>query len=372
LACSRPNILVIGWDGTQRDHFWECYNMEVEGCESGLPNLSQLTGGNIFNLTATNGGTSTKPGWAQILSGYNAEVTGVYSNGDYQPIPLGYTAFEKIENHFGPDNVTTIFISGKNVHTGGACIGDETTVNGLPAIEDQGQPWCLTKDYLDYYENDLRGNDVVANRAMELLELHQNDFFLGFVLFREPDVIGHLAGENSLAYSNSIVSVDYWTGEILDQIDSLGIADSTLIYITTDHGFDEGLSRHGNAPYGFLATNDPYVMRDADRKDIAPTILERYGISRGALGNAPAVDGYSLYEFPPFACITEGGAALDYEGAPVCCSGLTLISLDYPLATTCLPATGGTGDNCGYCTQCGNGVCDPLENRCNCSLDCIR
>jgi hypothetical protein len=371
-TCSRPNILVIGWDGAQRDHFWQCYNGELEGCENGLPNIAELSGGTIFNLTVTNGGTATKPGWAQILSGYDADVTGVYTNGVYQPIPIGYTLFEKIEDHFGSDNVTTIFISGKNVNTGAACVGDETTDMGQPTIEDQGQPWCLTKDYLDYYENDLRQNGVVATKAMELLEAHQNDFFFAFVLFREPDVIGHIAGEESLAYSTSLVEVDYWTGEIMEHIESLGIGGSTLLYVTTDHGFDEGLTRHGNAPYGFLASNDPLIVRDADRRDLAPTILERYGISRGALGSAPPIDGNSLYALPPFTCVAEGDAALDYDGAPVCCAGLTLISMDYPVGPSCLPATGGTGDTCGYCTQCGNGTCDLKENRCNCPVDCFR
>ena len=33
------------------------------------------------------GKTDTKAGWSQILSGYYPEVTGVYSNRQYQPIP---------------------------------------------------------------------------------------------------------------------------------------------------------------------------------------------------------------------------------------------------------------------------------------------
>jgi hypothetical protein len=364
------NIVVVGWDGVQRDHFWECYNKVLPECSAGLPNIQALSGGAVYNETITNGATETKPGWAQLFSGYNAEVTGVWSNGEYQPIPEGHTVFEKLEDHFGPDNIVTMFVSGKSVHTGGACVGDPTSKAEQSVIEDQGQPWCLTKQYLDYYENDLRQNVNVGSRALELLETHQNDRFLALFLFREPDVIGHLAGENSVAYSNSIINDDYWLGQIVAKLQQLGIYDRTLIYVTTDHGFDEGEDRHGNAPYGFFASNDPLLVRGGDRKDLAPTILERFGISTGPIGIAPAVDGHSLYSIPALDCIPEGEAYVDYPGAPACCPGLDLISLDRVLARTYIPATGGTGDDSGYCTDCGNGVCEGPENALNCAADC--
>jgi len=367
--CVAPNIIVVGWDGTQRDHFWQCYNKELSECPDGLANIQQLSGGVIFDNTITNGATETKPGWAQIFTGYNAEVTGVLNNGDYQPIPEGYTVFEKIENHFGPDNVVTMFISGKGVHTGGACVGDPTFKNGQPVIEDQGQPWCLTKEHLDYFELNQNRNDVLANRALELLETHQHDLFFALFLFRDPDVTGHMAGEDSVQYSEAMIDVDYWLGRIVAKLNELGIDERTLVYVTTDHGFDEGKSVHLNAPYGFFATNDPLVVRSGDRRDIAPTFLERYGISRGAIGGAPAVDGYSLYSIPPLACIPEGEAYMDYAGAPICCTDLQLISLDKKYGG-CIPATGGTGDNSGYCTNCGNGACETPESKCNCPNDC--
>jgi hypothetical protein len=143
-----------------------------------------------------------------------------------------------------------------------------------------------------------------------------------------------------------------------------------LVYVVTDHGFDEGTYQHANAPYGIFASNDPLVMRSGDRKDIAPTILERYGISRGAIGPAPAVDGFSLYSIPSLSCIPAGEGYLDYPGAPACCSGLQRIGLDIRFGSSCIAPTGGTGDNSGYCTACGNGVCNAPENKCNCPADC--
>ncbi|NIN93629.1 MAG: hypothetical protein GTO49_01270, partial [Anaerolineae bacterium] len=197
-----------------------------------------------------------------------------------------------------------------------------------------------------------------------------NDHFFAFFLFRDPDNLGHLEGEDSVYYSNGILDGDRWLGSIVGKLHELGIYERTLIYVTTDHGFDEGQNRHGNAPYGIFTSNDPLIVRSGDRKDIAPTILERYGISREAIGGAPAVDGYSLYSIPPLACIPEGEALVDYPGAPTCCSGLELIGLDKEYGLSCLPPTGGAGDNSGYCTNCGNGACEGPENTCNCPEDC--
>jgi hypothetical protein len=183
-------------------------------------------------------------------------------------------------------------------------------------------------------------------------------------------VTGHILGENSAGYGQAIVDNDRWLGWIVGKLRALGIYGQTAIYVITDHGFDEGSNRHGNAPYGFLASNDPRIVRSGDRKDLAATLLERYGISRGPIGPAPAVDGHSLYAPRPMACVPEGQAYLEYPGSPACCAGLQRIGLDLRSGVDCIPPTGGTGDDSGYCTRCGNGVCQAPESKCNCPADC--
>jgi hypothetical protein len=356
------NVIVIGWDGVQRNHFWECYNKELPECVDGLPNIEKLSGGIIFDSTITSGATSTKPGWAQILSGYNAEVMGIYDNSDYQPLPEDYSVFEKLENHFGRENIITLFIAGKHGHVGGDCPGDGDEV--------KGQPWCLTKKNLDYWQNKLGANENVGNKALELLETYGNKKFFAFFHFKEPDSTGHSQGENSSQYSEKIIDDDLWLGKIVRKLKNLGIYNQTFIYVITDHGFDEGKDAHKNAPFGFLASNDPSIMRSGDRKDLAPTILKKYGLSLEQQGNIPAVDGYPLDSFPPMSCVPEGEAFLDYPDAPRCCSGLNLIGLDKIVAGACLFDTGGKGDSSGYCAKCGDGICGEFENECNCAQDC--
>lgn len=368
--CLGTSTVVIGWDGTQRDHFWECYNAELPECSEGLPNVAAVFGDSMFDIVITSGETTTKPGWAQIFSGYNADTLGIYSNGDYQPIPAGYTVFEKIENNFGAANVVTMFVSGKSTNTGGACVGEETTKFGSIVLEDKGQPWCNAKNGMDYYENDLRLNEIVGNRALELLELHQNDLIFAAFIFREPDVIGHIASENSYRYTEALVELDMWLGVIVDKLVELGMYETTNLYFVSDHGFDEGGTRHGNAPFTVLGTTDPSILHGGDRMDLGVSFLANYGITLEAEGSIPAVDGYPLTAYPDWTCVAEGDPFYDYAGAPACCAGLGVISFDYKLGVSCIPATGGTGDNSGWCTNCGDGVCTRPENSCNCALDC--
>jgi hypothetical protein len=71
-----------------------------------------------------------------------------------------------------------------------------------------------------------------------------------------------------------------------------------------DHGFDEHKTSHYNAPYIFLAANDPKVMRAGLRVDIAPTILRRFGLDLSKI--EPALDGHPLTEPAPTPPTLEG------------------------------------------------------------------
>jgi hypothetical protein len=75
-------------------------------------------------------------------------------------------------------------------------------------------------------------------------------------------------------------------------VNNLGISQKTLIYITADHGFDEGSVQHFNSPYIFFATNDRNVSRNGDEVDVAPTIY--YGLGLWNQTFNPLLDGYPL------------------------------------------------------------------------------
>ena len=106
------SIILIGWDGAQRNHVKECL------AKGELPNIKKLSGDGAMVDIDIEGATDTRAGWSQILTGYYPQVTGVYSNDRYQPVPKGLSVFERLEEHFGPDNFVTVAVIGKKVHCG--------------------------------------------------------------------------------------------------------------------------------------------------------------------------------------------------------------------------------------------------------------
>lgn len=305
------NIILIGWDGAGREQVNECLR------KGQLPNLARLVSeGNIVAIDILRT-TDTKAGWTQILTGYEPEKTGVFSNGRYQPIPKGYTVFERLEEHFGRDNIATVAVIGKKgnvdadpptkvlaapieqrARAGRAQAqqrlrqGKIITENGVRYLVEPGKPFYNARQGMDVFINGLMRDDVVGARALEMLERYKNQRFFFFVHFAEVDHQGHQYGENSKEYNDALISADRWLGRIAQKLKALNLYDKTLIYVTSDHGFDKGLKTHADAPYVFLATNDKGIVRRGTRADIAPTILERFGIDLKRV--TPPIDGRSL------------------------------------------------------------------------------
>jgi hypothetical protein len=336
------NIVLIGWDGAQRNHVKECL------AKKELPNLEKLSSkGNLVAIDIYRI-TDTKSGWSQILTGYEPEITGVFSNGRYEPIPRGYSIFERLENHFGPDKIVTVAVIGKKGHVDDDApqkirLDNEPAATGnqkkqpaarkqkktgaqpaaksktqsptsQPALKTEdprkkpdgkvieengiryrvipGKPYYYTKDGMDLFLNGLKTNDNVGSHTLSLLEKYKNNRFFFFVHFAEVDHMGHTYGENSKEYNGALISSDLWLGRIMAKLRELNLDDKTLIYVTADHGFDEDRGSHADAPYVFLGTNDPKVMRRGERADITPTILDRFGLDLGKL--EPPLSGHPL------------------------------------------------------------------------------
>lgn len=286
------NVILLGWDGVQRNHLYELLNAGM------TPNLNAfIQTGKIVNITVSDHVTDTKSGWTQILTGYRWWKTGVYGNSVwFHTIPRGYTIPERLENIFGSNQIATAFITGKlnqmeiEDGTGTAAIGssfanysNDALYANLPSQLDVVSVGDLQQD---------RYADVAGPLMLKFLQEHANTHFFSFFHFSDPDHTGHMFGENSAEYSTAIETCDYWLGQILTSLNTLGLSQNTLIYITADHGFDEGSVWHSNAPYIFLATNDKNVIRDGDEVDIAPTVY--YGLGLWNYSFSPALDGFPL------------------------------------------------------------------------------
>ena len=293
-AGENTNVLLIGWDGVQRNHLFELMGRGL------LPNLSSFVlGGTIVNVTVSDHYTDTKSGWTQILTGYRWWRTGVYNNFFwFHSIPRGYAIPERLETIYGQEQLVTGFITGKVRHmetvdgTGTAETGPythEAIYSNLPSQLDVVSVGDLDQD---------RYADVVGPITIQFIENNANNHFFAFFHFSDPDHVGHTYGENSVEYEEAIETCDYWLGQILIKLNTLNVAQKTLIYITADHGFDEGGITHYDAPHIFLATNDKNVTRNGDEVDVAPTVY--YGLGLWNQSFNPALDGYPLQvSLPP-------------------------------------------------------------------------
>ncbi len=275
---SKRNAILISWDGALRAH------VRRSLAQGMLPNLARLVSrGSLVDIDVVGHQTDTKAGHAEMLTGYDPQVTGVYSNRNYRPIPLGLTIFERLRVAFGQDAITTIMLTGKDHNLGSQGAG---LVLGA-------DPYYFSRSGITVWDGDQnRPARVVGRKAVDYIDRFagQGRFFL-FVHLPDVDLAGHTLGEGSDAYDRALAESDRWLGAILDELSRKGVDDRTLVYVTADHGFEVGGRQHSHAPNIILATNQP-GLHDGQQRDIAPTVLSAMGVDVAKL--TPALPGKVL------------------------------------------------------------------------------
>ena len=273
------NAILISWDGALREH------VRGDLARGKLPNLARLVrSGALVDLEVTGHQTDTKAGHAQMLTGYGPALTGVYSDGKFDPIPRGYTIFERLHQALGPHAITTIMLTGKDHNLG----------SQPPGLLRHGEPFFLARRGITVWDGDhMRPAGVVGEKAVNYVRTYakKGRFFL-FIHFADVDLAGHRDGEGSAAYDSALVECDRWLGKIMAELESQGIDGRTLVYVSADHGFDVGAKNHTNAPHIVLATSDPTVAHAGQQRDITPTILHAMGVDLTKI--APALPGKPL------------------------------------------------------------------------------
>jgi predicted AlkP superfamily pyrophosphatase or phosphodiesterase len=270
-------MVLISWDGAQMAHTLEM----VERGE--LPNLRALRdGGGLVETTITTHGTETTASHAEMLTGYPPEVTGVYSLAQCQPIPRELTVLYRLKQHFGRQNITTVWVSS----------------NSERISSEPGKPWHQARQDADVW-NDAwhRPNWQTGRLCLDYLRAHArpNEAFFCFFHFREPDHSGHQHGENSPEYDAALIDTDKWLGRIRETLDELGVGASTAVLVATDHGFGEDQDHHKNAPDAWLAT-DWAPVEPGNQRDLAPTVLAAFGVELDQL--TPPLPGQPLWAGP--------------------------------------------------------------------------
>ena len=96
-------------------------------------------------------------------------------------------------------------------------------------------------------------------------------------------------------YAGELTYIDAWIGRLLNLLDDLGLADSTVVYYLSDHGIllgEHGLMGKANSMLGKEIHSVPYMIRHPEGKragetsdyfvsthDVAPTILSFQGLT---------------------------------------------------------------------------------------------
>jgi len=269
-------MVLIAWDGAQMAHSLE---MMQRGA---LPNLRRLVEKGGFAPTWVTGHcTGTLAGFAEMLTGYGPETTGAYGFYRCRPIPRELTVFYRLKHHFS-GNIATVVIAGKGPR-----------LHSTP-----GGPWHEARADIDVWHGDKpRDHNEVGGLAVDWLRAHAEPGarFFCFIHFREPDLQGHVFGENSAEYEAALADLDGWLGRIRRTLVACGVASTTAVCVATDHGFDEGSTHHSHAPDAWLAANWTPLL-PGDQRDVAPTLLAAYEIDPAEF--TPSLPGRPLWEPP--------------------------------------------------------------------------
>jgi len=267
-------VLLICWDGARRGHVKDIL------AAGRLPNLQQLVReGGFAHTDITDHPTETFTAHAEMLTGYPPRDLGVRTLEDFKVISHELTLLDRLEQHFGPQEFATIWVSSKRAR--------------LPAWP--GQLWSDTKPVADVWDGDVdRASTYTGPRITGYLQQHARPGagYFAFAHFREPDNWGHNFGEDSPEYEAALVAVDGWLGQLRATLDAEGVGATTAVFVVTDHGFDKGQRHHKRAPDAWLATNWA-PLEDGDQRDVVPTILTVYGIDPRTY--RPSLPGHSLW-----------------------------------------------------------------------------
>jgi len=207
----------------------------------------------------------------------------------FTPIPNGCALLERVEGYFGKESVVTGMITGKkgNLEVDSVIQGKYCRKGIFSNVPEDIDVTSVTGD----------NSSLVGPRMIDFIDRHGGSFFVAFFHFHEPDHEGHGYGENSPQYEEGAKGDDFWLGRVVQKLKDMKVYDKTLIYVTADHGFDEGKTSHSNAPFVWLATNDKRLKVNereswCDLVDVAPTIYYALGIDTSKF--ASPLDGYPL------------------------------------------------------------------------------
>ena len=247
-AVEQPRVLLITIDGLRPDVL-----LRAE-----TPNIRGLMAAGSYTMWAkTVPECYTLPAHVSILTGVSPQKHGVEWN---DHIEEAYSLVPTLFELAKAGGLSTAMVTGK---TKCVALDKPGTIHWKFLPRDEPNPDAL-----------------VARHAVAILRRHQPRVM--FVHLADTDTVGHLVGWGTPQQLRTIEEADRQVGVVLGAVKALGLADSTLVVLTSDHG-GAGLE-HG--------PDDP-------RSRHVPWIVAGPGVRRGLdLAQFPALEVNTLDSLP--------------------------------------------------------------------------
>jgi arylsulfatase A-like enzyme/Flp pilus assembly protein TadD len=273
------NLVLITMDTVRADHLRQYGYSKIQ-----TPNLDRLAAQSYIFQDAMSHAPLTLPSHVSMLTGKIPRSHGVLDNGGF---------------HLHDKEITLPEILKEAGYRTGAVVSSFVL----------DSRWGLDQGFDDYYDNfslaefkalnphDAQRRAVDTQKEAELwLDSHYQNKFFFWVHFFDPhepyDPPEPYRTEYSgQPYDGEIAYMDQSIGKLLDKLLHLGIADRTIIILTSDHG--EGLGEHNELSHSTFLYNTtqhvPFFIRlpDAEKReisgivrqiDLAPTALDLLGV----------------------------------------------------------------------------------------------
>jgi len=233
------HILLISIDTCRADYL-SCYGYHRKS----TPNIDQIAKEGILFANAITPAPITLPAHSSMLTGTVPPYHGVHNNNYYQLGQSNVTLAEILKKHgFKTAAIISAFMIDSQF--------------GL----DQGFDY-----YNDSFDDNLKSIGIGERRAEEttryalkwLEKNYRKTYFLFLhyfdphIEYDPPEPFRPKDSENELSalYAGEISYTDHRIGHVIKKLKGLGVYDSTLIIITSDHG--EMLGEHGEDTHGYF------------------------------------------------------------------------------------------------------------------------
>ncbi len=229
------NVVLISIDTCRADYL-SCYGYSRKT----TPNIDAVAAEAVLFNHAVAPVPLTLPSHGSMLTGTIPPYHGVHHNIDYRLDESNVTLAEILkQNGFTTGAVISSFVL--NAQFGFA--------QGFDTYNDH-----FVQPMSSFYGNERRA-DEASRVAEQWLAEHQDEPFFLFLhyydphdAYRPPEPFAATFKDN--LYAGEIAYVDHCINQVIEKLKKLGLYDSTLIIITSDHG--EGLDEHFEKTHGYF------------------------------------------------------------------------------------------------------------------------